>query len=129
MSKYRNIKTVVDGIKFDSGKEGSYYAYLKSLVEDGKISDLRLQVPYVLLPPVYKERAKTKQLKTKVKVITETYCAQKPVKYIADFVYIDNETGKEEVVDVKSDFTRRHPVYVMKKKMMYALKGIEIIEV
>lgn len=129
MSKYHNEITYVDGIKFDSGKEASYYAYLKSLEKDGKISDLRLQVKYELLPPVKRMRTKTKQLKTKLKVWEEEYTAQQPVYYLADFVYIDNATGKEEVVDVKSAITRKHPVYVLKKKMMFALKGIEIIEV
>lgn len=30
-SKYRNVKTIVDGIRFDSKLESRYYEYLKSL--------------------------------------------------------------------------------------------------
>lgn len=122
MSKYRNEKTVVDGITFDSRKEAGYYKYLKGLEADGKIRDLRLQVKYELLPAIWRERVK--HLKTKDKI--ERRCPQRAVYYIADFVYIDCETGKEEVVDVKG---RRTKEYILKKKMMFALKGIEIVEV
>lgn len=122
MSKYHNKKVKVDGIVFDSKKEASYYLFLKEEEAAGKISDLRLQVPFVLIPAVWKKRVK--HLKTKNK--EETYCAQRSVKYVADFVYIDNATGQEEVVDVKGRKTKE---YILKKKMMLAFHDIEIIEV
>lgn len=122
MSKYRNTKVKVDGIVFDSKKEANYYLFLKEEEAAGKISDLRLQVPYVLIPAVWKTRIK--HLKTKNK--EETYCAQRSVKYVADFVYVDNMTGREEVVDVKGRKTKE---YILKKKMMLAFNDIEIIEV
>ena len=122
MSKYHNKKVKVDGIVFDSKKEASYYLFLKEEEAAGKISDLRLQVPFVLIPAVWKKRIK--HLKTKNK--EETYCAQRSVKYVADFVYIDNATGQEEVVDVKGRKTKE---YILKKKMMLAFHDIEIIEV
>ena len=122
MSKYHNKKVKVDGIVFDSKKEASYYLFLKEEETAGKISDLRLQVPFVLIPAVWKKRIK--HLKTKNK--EETYCAQRSVKYVADFVYIDNATGQEEVVDVKGRKTKE---YILKKKMMLAFHDIEIIEV
>ena len=88
--KYRNIKVVVDGIKFDSKKEADYYGKLKMKEKAGLISDLKLQVKFKLLS----------------------------FSYIADFVYFDNEKLRLEVVDVKSNITRRLPVYRMKKKAM-----------
>ena len=48
-------------------------------------------------------------------------------KYIADFVvYFYNDT--REVWDVKSDYTRKLPVYKLKKKLMKIINGIEIVE-
>ena len=43
MSKYHNIKTVVDNIKFDSKKEANRYTELKLLERAGKIFALALQ--------------------------------------------------------------------------------------
>jgi hypothetical protein len=125
MSKYLNKVTEVDGIKFDSKKEAGYYLYLKQREEHGEISNLRTQVPFEIVPAVYGERIK--HLKTKDK--TERYCIQKASHYVADFVYIVTATGKQEVIDVKSYITRKQPVYRLKKKLMLAVNGIEIIEV
>lgn len=100
-SKYRNIKVVVDGIKFDSKKEANYYGLLKLKLKSGLISDLKLQVKFKLLS----------------------------FSYIADFVYLDNELMRLEVIDVKSRFTKTMPVYKMKKKAMFNELGIKIKEV
>ena len=100
-SKYRNQRTMVDGIKFDSKKEAEYYGKLKIREKAGLISDLKLQVKFKLLS----------------------------FSYVADFVYFDNETMKLEVIDVKSNITRRLPVYRMKKKAMKNELNIDIKEV
>lgn len=122
MNKYLNKKTEIDGIVFDSKKEAKYYLYLKQLQREGRISDLRMQVPYELIPPVYKEE--TVHLKTKDKVVTRTI--QRAVNYLADFVYKDTATGEEVVVDVKGLRTKE---YILKRKMMLAFNGIAIKEV
>jgi hypothetical protein len=44
-SKHQNIKTLTDGIKFDSKKESGRYLQLKLMQGQGMISELRLQVP------------------------------------------------------------------------------------
>lgn len=80
--KYKNIPVIFDGIKFDSKKEALRYRYLKHLEDTGKISDLRLQVPFDLIPTV-KHGERT----------------LKRIIYKADFVYIDD--GKTIVEDVK----------------------------
>ena len=46
--KYGNVKTIVDGIKFDSKKEAKRYGQLKLLEQAGEISVLRLQVKFIL---------------------------------------------------------------------------------
>lgn len=121
-SKYHNKKVIRDGIEFDSVREADYYLNLKSRLEEGKISNLRLQVPYVIAEPVWVDVVK--QLKTKTKIVQ--YQVWKGLKYIADFVYIDNSTGKEVVVDVKGHRTRE---YLHKKRLMHNIKGIDIVEV
>ena len=106
-SKYRSIKTTVDGITFDSKKEAKRYQELKLLLRANKIENLRLQVPYVLID---KSR----------------YGRQ--IKYIADFVYYDKELRQEVVEDTKSEATKT-PVYMLKKRLMAEKYGIEIKEI
>jgi len=103
-SKYNNIKAEVDGKKFDSTKESKRYLVLKSMVERGEISELHEQVKF-----------------------TFVHNGVKICSYVADFTY--NKDGKEVVEDVKSEMTKKLPVYKMKKKMMFAFYGIEINEV
>ena len=124
-NKYLNLKTEVDGKTFDSRKEAKYYMVLKQREKDGEIKDLRLQVPYEIIPAVYREE--TVQLKTKEKKLTR--CISRAAYYVADFVYVDVATGKEMVIDVKSEITRKNPEYRLKKKMMLAFNNIEIQEV
>ena len=129
MSKYLNKKAEVDGIVFDSQKEAKYYRYLKTLEQEGKISNLELQKRYELIPAVKVTEEVVKQLKTKTKTEIKERTLQRAIEYVADFVYTDNDTGETEVVDVKSWITKNNPEYILKKKMMFALKGIEIQEV
>lgn len=120
--KYGNRKVEKDGILFDSRKEAAYYLHLKTLLIAGEIEDLRMQVPYELLPAIYETQ--TVHLKTKDKTVEK--CVQKAVHYVADFVYKDVATGEEKIVDTKGFRTKD---YILKKKMMRALRGIAIVEV
>lgn len=123
-SKYGNQKTVVNGIEFDSQKEARRYQELRLLDRCGKISNLRLQVKYVLIPTqrapsfeVYK-RGPNKGRRKPGEVL-EKECA-----YIADFVYTK---GDETVVeDAKGVRTKE---YIIKRKLMLERYGIRIKEV
>ena len=119
--KYHNQKVTFDGFEFDSKKEMYRYIRLKSMQEEGLISDLRMQVPYEIIPAVYEEEKV--QLKTKVKTVTK--CVQRAAYYLADFVYKDKD-GNEIVLDTKGFRTKE---YLLKKKMMRAFLGITITEV
>lgn len=106
--KFHNKKVVVDGIKFDSKRESERYQQLKLLVRAGKIQDLKLQVPFELIP--------TQRIDGKV---VEQSCV-----YVADFVY--TEDGKQVVEDVKGV---RTDAYIMKRKEMLYRHNIRIREV
>lgn len=116
-SKYHSTKKTAilpDGTEhtFDSAKELRVYNDLLVRLKAGEISDLRLQVPYELIP---------KQIKPSGK-------AERSVHYIADFVY--TEDGKQKVVDVKG--YRKggaYAVFVIKRKLMLWVHHIEVIEV
>lgn len=123
MSKYGNKITYVGDLKFDSRKEARYYVYLRGLERRGGIQNLRRQVSFEIVPPVYEDQVV--HLKTKDKIVRKT--VQPAVHYIADFVY--EEDGKTKVIDVKSEATREDKVYVLKKKMMRAFLGITVEEV
>ena len=79
-------------------------------------------MPYELIPAIYEDQVI--HLKTKDKIVRR--CVQKAVHYVADFVYIETLNNIEVVVDTKGF---RTPEYKLKKKMMRAFKGIDIIEV
>lgn len=102
-SKYRNHKTTVDGITFDSKKEAARYGELKLLERAGEISNLELQPEFELVPPQPGLRA---------------------VKYRADFKYTLKGGGKV-VEDVKG---KRTTEYMIKKKLMAYFHKIEIFE-
>jgi hypothetical protein len=47
-SKYRNVATVIDGIRFSSKAEARYYAKLEALRAEGQIDFFLRQVPFHL---------------------------------------------------------------------------------
>lgn len=107
-SKYHAKKTCVDGITFDSRKEADRYIVLKGMEEDGSIDGLRRQVRYELIPAF--------------DVDGKHY---RPVYYVADFVYMDKETGDDVVEDVKG---MRTDAYRLKSKLFARRYGISIKE-
>jgi len=99
-SKFRAIRTEVNGITFDSKKEARRYEELMFLYRAKKISKPVLQYEFELVG----------------------------CKYVCDFLYLDYETKDFVVEDVKSDATRKLSTYRIKKKQMFELYGIKIIE-
>ncbi len=108
MSKYKSRKVTVGGITFDSRKEYTRWVELILLLKAGRISDLKRQVKYELIP--------SQRIDGKV---VERACS-----YVADFVYTEN--GKTVVEDTKGFKT---PEYIIKRKLMLYIHGIRIVEV
>ena len=109
-SKYGNRKTTLNGVEFDSHKEAQRYAQLRLLERAGRITNLRCQVKYILIPAQRDEKGK----------LLERECS-----YVADFVYFDLTQGREVVEDAKG---YRTDAYKLKKKMMLWFHGIRITE-
>jgi hypothetical protein len=101
--KYGNRKTEIDGYLFDSQAETRRYQELKLMQAAGEIDTLELQPVYEIM-------------------VGERYICN----YRADFKYHDIKKGIAVVEDVKG---YRTPVYRLKKKLVEALYGFEIMEV
>jgi len=102
-NKYGNRKTVVDGITFDSAKEARRWFELSVARNSGIISYLARQTAFAL-------------------VVNGVHICD----YKSDFDY--HKDGKRIVEDVKSKATKT-PAYRLKKKLLKAIFGLEVIEV
>ncbi len=100
-SKWHNVRTTVDGITFASKHEANRYAELKIEQLAGEITDLELQKPFSL------------------DVNGVHIC-----DYVADFVY--RKGGHFIVEDAKG---KRTDLYKIKRRLMFAIYGVEIHEV
>jgi hypothetical protein len=90
-------------------KEFGRWKDLQRLLGAGVITDLKRQVKFELIPSQKNEFGKV---------------IERPVTYVADFVYAKN--GKQIVEDVKGFKTKE---YVIKRKLMLYVHGIRIHEV
>lgn len=108
-TKYHSRKITIDNQTFDSMKEFGRWKDLQRLLGAGVITDLKRQVKFELIPSQKNEFGKV---------------IERPVTYVADFVYKKN--GKQFVEDVKGFKTKE---YVIKRKLMLYVHGIRIHEV
>lgn len=93
--KYNNKKVQIDNYVFDSALEAKRYKQLVLLQRAKQISNLRLQVPF-LLQEGFKKNGKT----------------YRRIEYIADFVYEENgQTIVEDTKGMKTD------VFKIKQKL------------
>lgn len=118
-NKYRNTKTMVDGMEFDSRKEASRYRELKTLEECGEIKNLKCQEKFILIPAQREPDVVGVRGGIKKGKVLEKECS-----YIADFVY--EEDGQTVVEDTKGFKTKD---YIIKRKLMLYFYGIIIREV
>jgi len=98
--KYNAQKETVDGITFMSRREAREYRELKLLEKAGHIENLTLQPKFPI-----------------------QIGGMKVCTVIADFRYLDKETGETRVVDTKGFDTAMSK---LKRKLVKAVLGIEI---
>jgi hypothetical protein len=111
--KYRNRPTG----GYSSVKEARRAVELKLMESAGLIRNLKEQVPFVLLETQRDENHTLLEL---------------PVRYVADFVYQERvgegNIWKAVVEDVKSPASKTE-TYILKRKLMLKIHGIQIKEV
>lgn len=107
-SKYHSQRVITPEGVWASKKEYQRHCELKLLLQAGKISNLREQVRYQLIPA---QRI-------------DGRLVERAVWYVADFVYCD-ERGNLIVEDTKGMRTRE---YVIKRKLMLYVHNIHIQE-
>ena len=103
-----------------SRKEHRRAGELKLMQAAGRISGLREQVPYELIPAQFGECG------TDLKGRPVRVCLERSCKYVADFVYTDNATGQTVVEDTKGFRTKD---YIIKRKLMLFIHGIRIRQI
>ena len=99
--KYGNTPVTVDGKRFDSKHEAEVYGELMLRRRAGELRLVLRQVSFDL---------------------------PGNIRYVADFVTVDCR-GNLEIIDAKSEATRKNRVYINKKKQVLAEWGFEIREV
>lgn len=109
-SKYRSRKErCAQAHRHDSVKEAQRCNALTLMQMAGEIRDLVNQPRFKL-------------------IITRDGKAHKITSYVGDFRYTTRD-GRTVVEDVKSSYTAKLRLYIIKKRLMLAIEGIEIQEV
>ena len=108
--KYRNKKTEIGNIKFDSKAEGARFVQLRRMQEAGIITNLKRQVSFELAPAVK---------------IPGKHRMSPPLRYFADFTY--EQDGKMIIEDVKGQDKVTEGFRI--KRHLMAVMGYTIIEV
>jgi hypothetical protein len=104
LSKYGNVPTTVDGVRFHAGGEAARWGELQWLEKGGVISDLRRQEPFDL-------------------AVNGVHVTE----YRADFTYLEAGRTVRTVEDWKGA-PQTDPVYQLKRRLLLALHGIAIKE-
>lgn len=99
--KYGNTPVMVDGKRFDSRHEAEVFGELMLRRRAGELRLVLRQVSFDL---------------------------PGNIRYVADFVTVDCR-GNLEIIDAKSEATRKNRVYINKKKQLLEVWGCEIREV
>ena len=107
------------GQTFDSVKEYNRWCELRLLEMAGQITDLRRQMTYLLIPCQYGPDTIGPRGGVKRGKLLE-----REVSYVADFVY--TQDGKQVVEDTKGFRTAD---YIIKRKLMLSIHGIQIREI
>lgn len=105
-SKYGAVRTVVDGVSFDSKREADRWSELQLLEKAGEITALNRQVRFALM-------GQSGALKTS---------RGAGHSYVADFTYFDKAEGRLTIEDVKGFIT---PVAKLKLAIMEAM-GLKV---
>ncbi len=130
-NKLGNKKIITQDGEFDSKREYNRFCELHILLRQGSISDLERQVGFPLIPSV-REKIGIYTRGEKKGQIKYGRVIERGVSYVADFVYTDTKTGEKVVEDAKGyrdPSSAPYKVFVIKRKLMLWLHGIQVKEV
>jgi len=109
MSKYGNKTIEFEGIRFDSLAELGRYQNLRTMENNGDISNLVVHPRFILQEP-----------------FTYNHVRERAIAYEADFSYYEKD-GKKIVEDVKGFKTKE---YLLKRKLfLYKYPGVNFVEI
>ena len=111
--KYGNKKTIIRGLEFASKREAARYVELLAMQRAGEIYELDCQSAFELIPAQLAPSGRK----------------ERRVTYVADFAYYRASDGQRVVEDVKSPVTVKLPAYIIKRKLMLRVHGIEVVEI
>lgn len=115
-AKYGNRKVMIDGILFDSIKEGKRWQELRLLEKAGEISHLERQPKFYLYGS-----------KSQVLIKSNGYPNGRRAYWKGDFAYFDYRLNKRICEDVKGFRTQ---IFILKKAIVLACyPGLEIVEI
>jgi hypothetical protein len=109
MNKYHSKLVEFDGYKFDSLAELGRYQNLRTMENNGDISNLVVHPRFILQEP-----------------FTYNHVRERAIAYEADFSYYEKD-GKKIVEDVKGFKTKE---YLLKRKLfLYKYPGVNFVEI
>jgi hypothetical protein len=125
----KKIKDPATGFVFDSKAEFTRWCELRILERAGKISNLKRQVEFELIPTQREPSTEVYKAGPQKGLPKPGALIEKNTKYVADFVYIDSE-GKTVVEDTKGlKKGAAYDLFVVKRKLMLWVHGIRVKEV
>lgn len=124
----RKVKDPVTGEIFDSSKEYHRWCELKLLERAGKVSGLKRQVTFELIPTQREASAEVYRGGPQKGLPKPGAVIENATKYVADFVYCDAQ-GNTVVEDTKGyKKGAAYDLFVIKRKLFLQRYGIRIKE-
>lgn len=124
----KRIKDPITGEMFDSLAEHRRWCELRLLERAGKISGLKRQVTFELIPSQREKSTEVYKAGPQKGLPKPGAVVEKPCSYIADFVYCDSD-GKTVVEDTKGlKKGAAYDLFVIKRKLFLYRYGIKIKE-
>lgn len=124
----KRITDPITGELFDSKKEYTRWCELRLLERAGKVSELKRQVTFELIPAQREKSTEVYKAGPQKGLPKPGAVIEQAVKYVADFVYCD-EQGNTVVEDCKGcKKGAAYDLFVIKRKLFLYWYGIRIKE-
>lgn len=124
----KEIKDPATGFVFDSKAEYTRWCELKLLERAGKITGLKRQVKFELIPAQREESTEIYKAGPQKGLPKPGAVIEKALSYVADFCYqMDGKFVCEDVKGCKKGAA--YDLFVIKRKLMLKVHGIRVTEV